>query len=109
MSFPEEEYKALDILKENPHSTQREVASKLGFSLGKTHYVLRALIDKGLIKVTNFTKSDNKIGYIYQLTPNGILQKAILTNLHSELDYKILRKKLPKNIVPAYDGHKLYF
>ena len=79
MSFPEEEYKALDILKENPHSTQREVASKLGFSLGKTHYVLRALIDKGLIKVTNFTKSDNKIGYIYQLTPNGILQKAILT------------------------------
>ena len=58
MSFPEEEYKALDILKENPHSTQREVASKLGFSLGKTHYVLRALIDKGLIKVTNFTKSD---------------------------------------------------
>ena len=41
--------------------------------------MLRALIDKGLIKVTNFTKSDNKIGYIYQLTPNGILQKAILT------------------------------
>ena len=97
MKFKEEEFQTLNILEDNPLVTQREVAKKLGFSLGKTHYVLKALINKGFIKVTNFTKSNNKMGYIYQLTPEGILEKTALTKnfLKIKIDeYENLKKEI---------------
>ena len=72
----------LDLLrkiKNKPKSSQRELADELGFSLGKLHYILNALRNKGLVKIQNFKKSQNKINYIYLLTPKGITTKTKLT------------------------------
>ena len=77
---PEEiELRTLRLLEVNPHLTQRELASELGLSLGKTHYVVKALIDVGWLKLSNFRRSDNKLGYAYLLTPQGVLEKAAIT------------------------------
>ena len=62
-----------------PDSTQRELAQELGFSLGKLNYCLKALKNKGLVKISNFKKSPHKINYIYVLTPKGISEKSRLT------------------------------
>ena len=59
--------------------TQREIAKKLNVSLGKTHYLIKSLIDVGWLKLDNFQRSDNKLGYAYLLTPNGIIEKAVIT------------------------------
>lgn len=72
-------YRLLSLLDENPELTQRELADKTGISLGKTNYCLKALIDKGLIKVQNFRKSNNKIAYLYKLTPAGVNDKLRVT------------------------------
>ncbi len=66
-------------LEQNPHSTQRDLAHKLGFSLGKINYLLNALIDKGIIEAKNFKNSKNKLAYMYLLTPHGIKTKVYLT------------------------------
>ena len=71
-----------DILRKinsKPNSSQRELASELGFSLGKLNYCLRALKNKGLIKIKNFKTNPNKLGYAYILTPKGISIKSRLT------------------------------
>jgi len=70
---------ALRILEKNPELTQRGLARELGMSLGKTHYILSSLIDVGLVKADNFRRSDNKLGYAYLLTPQGIAEKAAVT------------------------------
>jgi MarR family transcriptional regulator, temperature-dependent positive regulator of motility len=72
------EYTVLKVLKDNPAITQRQLSKELGLSLGKTNYVLHALMDKGLMKLSNFKRSDNKVGYLYLLTPEGIEEKSIL-------------------------------
>ena len=59
--------------------TQREMAKKLNVSLGKTHYLIKSLIDVGWVKLDNFQRSDNKLGYAYLLTPSGIIEKAVIT------------------------------
>jgi len=66
------------MLQENPDMTQREIAEKLGISTSGLNYCLKALIDKGWVKVQNFSQSKNKFGYIYVLTPQGIAEKALL-------------------------------
>mgnify|MGYP001311786295 CR=1 FL=1 len=66
-------------LKNNPSSSQRELAKELNFSLGKLNYCLKSLKDKGLIKINNFRKNPKKINYIYVLTPKGIAEKTKLT------------------------------
>jgi EPS-associated MarR family transcriptional regulator len=73
-------FRVLRILKENPDLTQRELAEKLGVSVGSLNYCLKALIEKGWIKVQNFSQSKNKFGYVYILTPRGIAEKAALTS-----------------------------
>ncbi len=73
-------FRVLRILKENPDLTQRELAEKLGVSVGSLNYCLRALIERGWIKMQNFSQSKNKFGYVYILTPKGILEKAALTS-----------------------------
>ena len=55
----------LKILNDNPKLTQRQLAKEMGLSLGKTNYVIHALIDKGWVKFSNFKRSDNKSGYMY--------------------------------------------
>jgi len=71
-------FRVLRMLQENPDMTQREIAEKLGISTSGLNYCLKALIDKGLVKVQNFSQSKNKFGYIYVLTPQGIAEKALL-------------------------------
>ena len=72
------EYIILNILKDNPKMTQRQLSKELGLSLGRTNYVIRALVDKGWVKLSNFRRSDNKLGYLYLITPKGIEEKSIL-------------------------------
>ena len=74
----------LDILRNieaNPNLTQRQIAKDLGMSLGKTNYLIQALLGKGFLKINNFRTSDNKLGYLYLLTPEGIEIKRKLTIL----------------------------
>jgi EPS-associated MarR family transcriptional regulator len=68
------------ILQENPDLTQRELAEKLGVSLGGINYCLSSLKEKGWVKMQNFAKSKNKFGYVYVLTPSGVAEKATLTS-----------------------------
>ena len=72
-------FRVLRMLQDNPDMTQREIAEKLGVSTSGLNYCLKALIDKGWVKVHNFSQSKNKFGYIYVLTPQGIAEKAVLT------------------------------
>ena len=72
-------FEVLRKIEQNPNSTQRELAEELGFSLGKLNYCLKALKNKGLVKIENFTKNPNKANYIYLLTPKGFSKKKNLT------------------------------
>lgn len=93
----ESHLKALRLLEANPDLSQRELAQALGISLGKTNYCVRALLDKGLIKVQNFRNSDNKLGYAYLLTPAGIAAKADLTRSFLKLkirEYENLKREI---------------
>lgn len=69
-------YKLLKVLEETPDVTQRELAARLGISLGKANYCLRALMGRGWVKMDNFRRNPNKMGYVYLLTPGGIEEKA---------------------------------
>lgn len=71
-------FRVLRMLQDNPDMTQREIAEKLGISTSGLNYCLKALIDKGWVKVQNFSQSKNKFGYIYVLTPQGIAEKTML-------------------------------
>jgi EPS-associated MarR family transcriptional regulator len=73
-------FRVMRLLQENPDLTQRELAEKLGVSVGGLNYCLKALMEKGLVKMQNFTHSKNKFGYVYVLTPRGIAEKAKLTS-----------------------------
>jgi EPS-associated MarR family transcriptional regulator len=72
-------YRVMRLLQDNPDLTQRELAEQLGVSVGGLNYCLKALMDKGLVKMKNFANSKNKFGYIYVLTPTGLAEKATLT------------------------------
>jgi EPS-associated MarR family transcriptional regulator len=76
----ETRFRIMRILQENSDLTQREMAEKLGMSLGGLNYCLNALIDKGFVKMQNFSNSKNKFKYVYLLTPMGIAENLALTN-----------------------------
>lgn len=81
MSSNSKDARALDVLRAleaEPAVTQRELARSIDLSLGRTNYVLKALIEKGWVKVENFSHSRNKCGYVYLLTPEGITEKLAL-------------------------------
>ena len=73
-------FRVMRILQENPDLTQRELAEKLGISVGGLNYCLKALMEKGMVKMKNFANSKNKFGYVYVLTPTGITEKAAITH-----------------------------
>ena len=75
----ERQLDTLRLLERNPEMTQRELADSLGVSLGATNYCLKALVEKGWIKLENFQNNPNKLGYLYLLTPKGIAAKTTLT------------------------------
>ena len=72
-------YGLLKTLENNPSLSQRDLAKRLGVSLGKINFCLNALVEKGCLKVNNFRNSDNKLAYAYLLTPGGIEEKARMT------------------------------
>ena len=73
-------FRVMQILQANPDLTQRELAEKLGVSVGGLNYCLKALMDKGWVKMQNFQNSKNKFKYVYLLTPQGIAKKVALTS-----------------------------
>lgn len=72
-------FRVLQAIENNPSASQRELASSLGVSLGSVNFCLKAFVEKGLIKVDTFLKSDNKRGYAYYLTPKGVTEKGEIT------------------------------
>lgn len=97
------------LIETQPALSQRELAQNLGISLGKAHYLLKALIQKGAVKASNFRRSDNKLAYAYLLTPSGVSQKAALTSrfLRRKLaEYESLRREIEQlqGEVAAGDG-----
>lgn len=101
------QYKLLKILGENPAITQRELAAKLGVSLGKANYCLRALMTKGWVKATNFRRNPNKLAYAYLLTPKGIEEKARIAvgflrqKLH---EFDVLKAEIERLTVEVADS-----
>ena len=88
---------AMRLLETNPKMTQRELAEALGVSVGAANYCLKALVEKGWVKLENFQKNPNKLGYLYLLTPMGIAAKAQLTAsfLRRKLvEYEALRAEI---------------
>ena len=79
MDDNQDHFNVLRKINRNPKTTQRMLAKKLGFSLGKLNYCLQSLKDKGLVKIENFRKNTNKVNYFYALTPKGISIKTKLT------------------------------
>jgi EPS-associated MarR family transcriptional regulator len=94
---PDVHFRVLHLLEEEPELTQRELAQKLGISLGGVNYCLKALIDIGHIKVGNFSKNPNKSIYLYLLTPQGVAEKAKLTAgflKRKMAEYQALKKEI---------------
>lgn len=90
-------YKILKRLESNPEISQRELAQELGISLGKANYCLRALVQKGLLKVNNFRNNQNKAAYLYLLTPHGIEEKTKVTlrfMQHKMQEYEMLKQEI---------------
>ena len=79
MLTDEYRYKILKILEVNPEISQRGLARELDISLGRVNFCLKALIERGLLKATNFRNSRNKLAYMYLLTPTGIEEKSVIT------------------------------
>ena len=92
----------LDLLRKlevNPEYTQRELSQEMGVSLGKINYCMKKLIEKGWIKLSNFSHNPNKVGYIYLLTPKGIEEKTRLTFSFLRIkmeEYEILKNEINK-------------
>ena len=87
----------LRLLEQNPEMSQRDLAAAVGISTGSTHYVLKALIDKGLVKLGNFTASEDKRRYAYVLTSKGIAKRAELTRrflIRKMAEYEMLKAEI---------------
>ena len=75
----ETHFKVMQLVDADPSISTREIANKVGISNGSAYYCVTALIDKGFVKLKNFTQSKTKANYIYELTPRGIRVKAAMT------------------------------
>lgn len=96
-TFDEAHFKLLRLLEANPRMAQRDLADAMGVSVGKANYCLKALLEKGLIKIGNFRRSDNKLAYAYILTPEGFSEKASLTLkflAQKTAEYERLRREI---------------
>jgi len=90
-------YGLLKTLEENPGLSQRDMAKRLGISLGKVNFCLNALVEKGSLKISNFRNSENKLAYAYLLTPRGVEEKARVTLgflKHKLQEYERLKKEI---------------
>lgn len=90
-------FRLLRLLSENPEMSQRELARAVGISNGGVHYVINALVDKGFLKLSNFTSAEDKRRYAYLLTPKGVEEKVRLTRrfvLRKMAEYEALRAEI---------------
>ena len=100
MPLKPQDARALEILRAleaQPDVTQRELASRVDLSLGRTNYILKALIAKGLVKAESFSQNPNKLGYAYLLTPEGIVEKLSLTRrflLRKYAEYDAIQEEI---------------
>lgn len=104
-------FRVLGLLYDNPELSQRDLAEAVGISNGSAHYLLSALLDKGLIKLGNFTAAKDKRRYAYILTPKGIAEKAAITKRFLErkiqeydalkTEIEALKDELGDNVVPG--------
>ena len=91
------DYELLQQIATQSSASQRGLAVRLGVSVGKVNYCLRALVDKGWVKASNFRRSDNKLAYVYLLTPSGVSAKLQLTRdflAHKEHEFERLRGEI---------------
>jgi EPS-associated MarR family transcriptional regulator len=89
----------LRLLDQRPDLSQRALSKELGLSLGKTHYLLHALLDKGLVKIQNFKRNDNKLAYAYLLTPKGLRAKLGMTRAflaRKEKEFEVLQSTIAR-------------
>ena len=96
-SREETRLRVLSLLGDNAKLSQRAIAGRLGVSLGLVNYCVKALVDKGWVKVDNFRRSDNKLGYAYILTPQGVNQRLILTRQflnYKREEYQLLQTEI---------------
>ena len=96
-AIPAAQLELLRLLEQHPEYSQRQLAAVLGVSLGKTHYLLKALLGKGWVKAKNFQRSDNKLRYLYVLTPHGVRQRIQLTRsflARKEREYEALNSQI---------------
>ena len=100
----EDDLDVLHLVDQNPGISQRMIAKRAGFSLGKVNYCLKSLVKVGLIKIKNFSNSINKTGYIYVLTPSGLKEKISITKhflsykqAEYEKLYNYIQKEQDKN------------
>lgn len=110
------QFRVLRLLHENPELSQRDLAEAVGISNGSTHYLLSALLDKGLIKLGNFTAAHDKRRYAYILTPKGIAEKAAITKRFLErkiheydalkAEIEALKDELGDEVVPDKSGSR---
>jgi len=99
INHSEIELEILRKLEENPNYTQRQISRDLGISLGKTNFLIQALLGRSLLKIDNFRTSDNKLGYLYLLTPEGVETKRKLTVLFLQRkseEFDKLKKEMEK-------------
>lgn len=90
-------FRILRLLRDNPEMTQRELAKEVGVSTGGIHYVLNALVEKGMLKLSNFTAAEDKRRYAYVLTRKGIAAKADLTRrfmIRKMAEYEALKAEI---------------
>ena len=95
----ENEFNVLRFIDKKPNTNKREIAKNIGLSLGKLNYCLQQLKKKGLVKINNFKKNENKSGYLYLLTPRGILEKTKITlefMKRKMREYDELKKEIKK-------------
>lgn len=92
-------FRVLRLIEGQPDISQREIAQELGVSLGKVNYCLKALIEKGQIKIRNFTTSDNKLKYTYVLTPHGMARKGALVGKFLQIkveEFEVLKAEIER-------------
>lgn len=90
-------YRALRLLEKPPEMSQRQLAHEIGISLGRLHFLLRALVDKGFVKLGNFSASEDKRRYAYILTSIGLREKRALTAdflARITVEYETLRREI---------------
>ena len=93
----EAELRALRLIKDDPGITQRALAEELGVSLGAAHYIVRAFLERGLVKLARFSASTDKRGYAYVITPKGLTEKAAIAGrflVRKREEYEALRREI---------------